>query len=316
MVESLHSKSHQEIWNGFRRGETVIFLAKIALLTPFRSMLILHRILQRLMLRRTKEEKADDLFLPPRIITIRKDEFDEEENDFYDALYSQSKTRFMGFVKEGTVLNNYAHVFDLLLRLRQAVDHPWLVLHAKEVEGDAKNMWCQLCHEPADDPILSKCKHIFCRSCAVSFVSSVTENDNDSENSKKSTGSSCPHCFKPLTIDLEQDTYVPPQSEENTTASTKKDQKKKLSILDKIDLENWRSSTKIEALLEELTKIRTKNPHSKSLVFSQFVNFLDLVEFRLRMAGIPCVKLDGRMNAVQKTKGKQMTLYGLITSSD
>ncbi len=38
----------------------------------------------------------------------------------------------MGFVDEGTILNNYAHVFDLLLRLRQAVDHPFLVLYAKE----------------------------------------------------------------------------------------------------------------------------------------------------------------------------------------
>ena len=28
---------------------------------------------------------------------------------------------------QGTVVNNYAHIFDLLIRLRQAVNHPWLV---------------------------------------------------------------------------------------------------------------------------------------------------------------------------------------------
>jgi hypothetical protein len=30
-------------------------------------------------------------------------------------------------VTSGTVVNNYAHIFDLLIRLRQAVNHPWLV---------------------------------------------------------------------------------------------------------------------------------------------------------------------------------------------
>lgn len=45
------------------------------------------------MLRRTKIEKSDDLCLPPRFIQIRYDTLDEEENDFYEALYNQSKTR-------------------------------------------------------------------------------------------------------------------------------------------------------------------------------------------------------------------------------
>lgn len=29
----------------------------------------------------------------------------------------------------GTVLHNFAHIFDLLARLRQAVDHPYLLIH-------------------------------------------------------------------------------------------------------------------------------------------------------------------------------------------
>jgi DNA repair protein RAD16 len=156
------------------------------------SMKILKSILQRIMLRRTKVEKAEDLCLPPRLIRHRYEPLDDEENDFYEALYTQSKTKvcfleeprketniyfvcfffpkFMGFVQEGTVLNNYAHVFDLLLRLRQAVDHPWLVLHSKETAEDKHNLFCKLCHEPADDPIVSKCHHAFCRMCAKDFV--------------------------------------------------------------------------------------------------------------------------------------------------
>lgn len=38
----------------------------------------------------------------------------------------------------------------------------------------------------------------------------------------------------------------------------------------------------------------------RSLVFSQFVSFLDLVQWRLTRGGFNCVKLDGRMNPQQR----------------
>lgn len=38
----------------------------------------LHTLLDRMMLRRTKVERADDLSLPPRTITVRRDYFTEE----------------------------------------------------------------------------------------------------------------------------------------------------------------------------------------------------------------------------------------------
>jgi DNA repair protein RAD16 len=63
--------------------------------------------------RRTKLERADDLGLPPRIVEIRKDYFDEEEEDFYEALYSETQTQFAGYVRAGTVLNHYAHMYAL-----------------------------------------------------------------------------------------------------------------------------------------------------------------------------------------------------------
>ena len=50
---------------------------------------------------------------------MRKDKFDEREDDFYEALYTQSQAQFATYVSSGTVVNNYAHIFDLLIRLRQ-----------------------------------------------------------------------------------------------------------------------------------------------------------------------------------------------------
>ncbi|CAI6010374.1 unnamed protein product [Closterium sp. NIES-65] len=60
-----------------------------------RAMLLLkHRVLDRVLLRRTKTERAADLTLPPRTSTLRRDRFDAREEDFYEALYTQSQSQF------------------------------------------------------------------------------------------------------------------------------------------------------------------------------------------------------------------------------
>jgi DNA repair protein RAD16 len=45
--------------------------------------------------------------------------------------------------------------------------------------------------------------------------------------------------------------------------------KAKQGILGRLDLDEWRSSSKIEALVEELSNLRRKDRTTKSLVFSQ-----------------------------------------------
>jgi len=46
------------------------------------------------LLRRTKLERAADLTLPPKRATLRRDFFDAREEDFYQALYTQSQASF------------------------------------------------------------------------------------------------------------------------------------------------------------------------------------------------------------------------------
>lgn len=77
-----------------------------------------------------------------------------------------------------------------------------------------------------------------------------------------------------MTIDLEGPAL---DLEENT--------KTRQGILGRLDLETWRSSSKIEALIEELSNLKGQDATTKSIVFSQFVNFLDLIAFRLQKAG-------------------------------
>eukprot|EP00953_Heterococcus_sp_UTEX-ZZ885_P035057 18119-Heterococcus_DN1.PRE.2 len=87
-------------------------------------------VLDKILLRRTKATRSQDIALPGRVIRVRRHRLSEREEDFYQALYTQSQAQFDDYVNTGVVLNNYAHIFDILIRLRQAVDHPYLVVHS------------------------------------------------------------------------------------------------------------------------------------------------------------------------------------------
>lgn len=72
--------------------------------------------------------------LPPKHIETVWLNLSDRERKFYKALYSRSKLEFDGFVESGSVLNKYAAILTLLLRLRQACVHPFLVLGRSSVE--------------------------------------------------------------------------------------------------------------------------------------------------------------------------------------
>lgn len=270
-------------------------------------------LLDQMMIRRTKIEKADDLGLPPRIVTVRRDYFNEEEEDFYQALYSQTRTQFARYVQQGTVLNNYSHIFALLSKLRLAADHPFLVVHQQATRETPGEYVCGLCHEICEDAISSKCKHVFCRADITQYMESFGVDDSPAGKGKR-RAAECPVCFVKLAINLEQDELSKPEFD----AEAKEASVGSNSIVNRMlqserkrfngDTEEdalgvkrrWSSSTKIEALMEELTKLRQEDHTIKSLVFSQFVSFLDLIHWRLRSAGFNCVKLDGRMTPEQR----------------
>ncbi|KAJ3224511.1 DNA repair protein rad16 [Chytriomyces hyalinus] len=235
-------------------------------------------LLDRIMLRRTKLERADDLGLPPRVIHVRRDVFNEAEEELYESLYTDSQRQFGTYVASNTVLNNYASIFSLLSRMRLAVNHPDLVTTKMKIKDNMANesLVCGICQEVAEDAVISKCKHVFCREDVRGYMLSCPEGQV----------CNCPVCFRPLTLDLSQQEYEGTGKLKNAP---------KTSIVNYIDMSKWRSSTKIEALVEELTIMQRDDATMKSIVFSQFVAFLDLIHWRLSRAGFNCVKLDGRM---------------------
>lgn len=242
-------------------------------------------LLGKIMLRRTKVERADDLGLPPRIVTVRKDFFNDEEKDLYKSLYSDVKRKYNSYVEEGVVLNNYANIFTLITRMRQMADHPDLVLkRLHDSNGNSNStgvIICQLCDDEAEEPIESKCHHKFCRLCINEYIDSFMADE------KKLT---CPVCHIGLSIDLQQ-----------PALEVDEEMFKKQSIVSRLNMGGkWRSSTKIEALVEELYNLRSDKRTIKSIVFSQFTSMLDLVEWRLKRAGFQTVKLQGSMTPTQR----------------
>merc|ERR1711933_614329 len=55
-----------------------------------------------------------------------------------------------------------------------------------------------------------------------------------------------------------------------------------------------------EALVQEVRAMARRDATSKALVFSQFVNFLELIEWRLKREGISAAKLLGNMSVVSR----------------
>ena len=96
--------------------------------TAFKKLKVL---LDRMMLRRTKLERADDLGLPPRTIVVRRDYFSPAEKELYMSLFTDAKRTFATYVDQGTVLNStlpslassrlsltqdYSNIFSLITR--------------------------------------------------------------------------------------------------------------------------------------------------------------------------------------------------------
>lgn len=60
---------------------------------------------------------------------------------------------------------------------------------------------------------------------------------------------------------------------------------KKAGILGRMGSGTFQSSTKIEALREEIGRMLQRDPSAKAIVFSQFTSMLDLVHHRLQQVG-------------------------------
>ncbi|XP_023770523.2 DNA repair protein RAD5B isoform X1 [Lactuca sativa] len=285
-----------------------------------RGLKLVKAILRPLMLRRTKDTKDKEgrpiLVLPPTDIQVIECEQSEAERDFYDALFKRSKVQFDQFVAQGKVLHNYANILELLLRLRQCCNHPFLVMsrgdtqqfsdlnklakrfldinsdssapnpskaYIEEVVTDLKkgeNTECPICLESADDPVLTPCAHRMCRECLLSSWRSPIQG-------------LCPICRQ----NLRKTDLITCPTESKFRVDVEK---------------NWKESSKVLKLLECLESIRGKGFGEKSIVFSQWTSFLDLLEIPLKRRKIGFLRFDGSLSQ----KNREKTLKEFNETSD
>ncbi|XP_010535657.1 PREDICTED: putative SWI/SNF-related matrix-associated actin-dependent regulator of chromatin subfamily A member 3-like 2 isoform X2 [Tarenaya hassleriana] len=278
-----------------------------------RGLKLVQSILKPIMLRRTKSstdrEGRPILVLPPADTQVIYCKLSEAERDFYDALFKRSKVKFDQFVEQGRVLHNYASILELLLRLRQCCDHPFLVMSRGDtqeysdlnklakrflngksngLEGEEKDVLpsvafvqevveelrkgeqgeCPICLEAFEDAVLTPCAHRLCRECLLASW-------------RNASSGLCPVCRK--TINRQDLITAPTQNRFQ------------------VDVEkNWVESSKTIALLQELENLRSSG--SKSILFSQWTAFLDLLQIPLSRNNISFVRLDGTLNQNQREK--------------
>lgn len=161
----------------------------------------LQAVLKTVMLRRTKGTLIDGkpvITLPPKTIILKRVDFSDKEHEFYLALEAESREQFKVYADAGTVKQNYVNILLMLLRLRQACDHPLLVKGhdsnsvwksslntAKKLPKD-KIMYllscleaclaiCTICNDPPEDAVVSICGHVFCNQCICEHL---TGDDN------------------------------------------------------------------------------------------------------------------------------------------
>ncbi|XP_068668261.1 helicase-like transcription factor CHR28 isoform X2 [Aristolochia californica] len=156
----------------------------------------LQAVLKTIMLRRTKGSLLDGkpiINLPPKTVLLKKVDFSGEEREFYSRLEADSRAQFKEYADAGTVKQNYFNILLMLLRLRQACDHPLLV------NGyDSSSIWrastetakrlqkeklihllncleagyaiCSLCNDPPEDAVVAMCGHVFCNQCICEHI--------------------------------------------------------------------------------------------------------------------------------------------------
>lgn len=97
-----------------------------------KALVVVQTIIESILLRREKNMKDLDgnpiVNLPPKHVSLAYLDLSRKERMIYDLVYKNAKSEFLEYLGQGTVLSNVTAILVILMRLRQAVLHPLLVL--------------------------------------------------------------------------------------------------------------------------------------------------------------------------------------------
>ncbi|KAF2499627.1 putative SNF2 family helicase [Lophium mytilinum] len=279
---------------------------------------LLKYLMGEMCLRRRKDMSFIDLRLPELSEYIHRIKFSPNEQEMYDVLAEEAKGRLDMWLQEqqtsttnkvASGTNSYRGVLEIILRMRQVCNHYELVgtdrlggiMAALDANGfvdltpdnklalqqllqlsiDSQED-CPVCLDTFKDPVITKCAHVFCTPCIERVID---------------TQHRCPMCRAEL--DALGTTTVKPMKEgeaANGGAST-------TTQPEPPSLTDLKSSSKVAAILAIL-RAQQKDPSkgNKTIVFSQWTSFLDLLTPHLRDAGFGLTRIDGTMRAADRDR--------------
>ncbi|KEQ93443.1 hypothetical protein AUEXF2481DRAFT_110195 [Aureobasidium subglaciale EXF-2481] len=268
---------------------------------------LLRAIMSAFCLRRRKEMKFIDLKLPELSEFVHRIQFADKENERYMALFQEAQGTLSSYRKvEGQKASEtYRYLLETLLRLRQVCNHWQMcservtnlmdqIQKQKVVELTPENMKalqdmlslsiqsqeeCTICLDSLHSPVITPCAHAFGRECIERVI----------DTQKK-----CPMCRAEL---KDNSILVQPANDFGDEVND-----------ESIDFDA--SSTKLEALIDILKASRGTG--NKTVVFSQWTKFLDIVQARLDREGFKYCRLDGTMSAGLRDRA----LHALADDSD
>ncbi|KAK5160914.1 DNA repair protein rad5 [Oleoguttula sp. CCFEE 6159] len=179
----------------------------------------------------------------------------------------------------------------------------------KQIQAEA-NDECPICsEEPMVEQAVTGCWHSACKKCLLEYIE---------HQSSKGELPRCFNCREPINArDVFEVVRHDPNPESDNIHEHGQDDgglytsspPGTLAPVPRISLRriNALSSAKISALLTHLKRLRLSDPSTKSVIFSQFTSFLDLISPALTQAAIPFLRFDGSM--AQRTRAAVLTEF-------
>merc|ERR1712142_286307 len=260
--------------------------------------------------------------LPTKEIILRDIDLSEEERLCYDMYKSQAQEVVLKYFKKGSLLRNYAHIFALMTGLRQFCCHKELIkeidwteaindqgglmnqlqgdLDVNDGEGNETENCeasrrlmlqlrdmiksgvtddCSICLDDLKVPVITPCAHVFCKGCIERVLETIKP-------------SACPLCRTAIdTNDLLLEAASEDEEEDKTDGT----------LADMKDIFVNVSSSKVNAVLKEMLRIRRDCPSDKIIVVSQFTSFLSILQPNIKEQGFSLVRLDGTMSLSERS---------------
>ncbi|KAF7730072.1 hypothetical protein EC973_003018 [Apophysomyces ossiformis] len=207
-------------------------------------------------------------------------EFSEAERALYDLLTTKTRNTVEKIFRAGKGDRNYLNMLCMLLRLRQACDHPQLVLKSVGADTDAlelatENVSANNQRREAREASEAITERLMMAKMATDLGWQGVGQVGQSVFDKSSmTSRICELCGRSLGTEQAGFPFCKPCLEQVECYTTDRQNQRKLS-----------NSTKINKMLEILIETRRDFPTEKTIIFSQFTSMLDLMEEPLMANG-------------------------------